>query len=325
MKKLLLLALALTLAVADDRLEKLVIAGPMANVSHPMIRMVQSGALNDVAKQVEFRLWKNPDELRAMVVSGSVDIAAVPTNVAATLHNKGAEVRLISVSIWGILGMISRDDSLKTLEDFKGKTIAVPFRSDMPDLILTGLIKQAGLDPDRDFDLRYLPTPIDAMQHLILRRVDHALLAEPAISMAMRKTRSFPVSLIAPELFRSVSIEAEWGRLFSAPSKIPEAGVAAVGKTAQNAQVIDRFLEEYQKAIAWYQNNPVEAGEMAAAEIPQLQAEGVADSIAHVRFDNIRADKARPELEKLFNLMMAGDPKSVGGKLPGDNFYYGAE
>ena len=36
-------------------------------------------------------------------------------------------------------------------------------------------------------------TPIDAMQMLILRRADHALLAEPAISIALRKTGSFPV------------------------------------------------------------------------------------------------------------------------------------
>ncbi len=76
-----------------------------------------------MAKEVEFRLWKkNPDELRAIVIKGDVDFVAVPTNTAAILNNKGVDIQLLNVSVWGILGMISRDNSLKkTLKDFKGK------------------------------------------------------------------------------------------------------------------------------------------------------------------------------------------------------------
>ena len=58
-----------------------------------------------------------------------------------------------------------------------------------------------------DFKLQYVATPVDAMQMLILRRADHALLAEPAISIALRKTGSFPVKLIAPDLYRSINLQ----------------------------------------------------------------------------------------------------------------------
>ncbi len=107
--------------------------------------------------------------------------------------------------------MVSRDNNLKSLADFKGKEIVVPFREDMPDLVFKKLLKQQGLDPKKDFTLRYVSSPIDAMQMLILRRVDHALLAEPAISIALRKTGSFPISLVAPDLYRSVDLQDEWG------------------------------------------------------------------------------------------------------------------
>ena len=74
------------------------------------------------------------------------------------------------------------------LEEFKNKEIIVPFRADMPDIIFQALIKKANLNIKKDFKLTYVATPIDAMQMLILRRADHALLAEPAISIALRKT-----------------------------------------------------------------------------------------------------------------------------------------
>ena len=68
------------------------------------------------------------------------------------------------------------------------------------------------------------------MQMLILRRVDHALLAEPAISIALRKTDSFPIKLVAPDLYRSVDLQKS-GRAISNKAKIPQAGIAFLGDT----------------------------------------------------------------------------------------------
>ena len=124
------------------KLDKIVISGPFASVSHPILHMIKTGALDDVAEKIEFRLWKNPDELRAMAIKGDVDFLAIPTNTAAILNNKGVDIKLLNVSVWGILGMISRDNDLKTLKDFKGKTIAVPFRADMPDIVFKQLLKR---------------------------------------------------------------------------------------------------------------------------------------------------------------------------------------
>ena len=157
---------------AFEKLDKIVLSGPVASVSHPLIHMVESGALDDIAKKVEFRLWKNPDELRALTIQGGADFIAVPSNVAANLYNKGVDIKLLNISVWGILGMITRDKNLKTLADFKGKTIAMPFRADMPDIVFEEIVKAQGLNPKKDFKLQYMSSPFDAMQMLIMRRVD---------------------------------------------------------------------------------------------------------------------------------------------------------
>jgi NitT/TauT family transport system substrate-binding protein len=320
-KTLLLVTLLLSLNAAEfTKKEKLILSGPMASVSHPLLHMIETNALADVADKVEFVMWKNPDELRALTLRGRADYMAVPTNVAANLYNKGVDIKLLNVSVWGILGMITRDKTKKTLADFKGCEIAMPFRADMPDIVFEEIVKKQGLDPKKDFDLKYMGSPIDAMQMLILRRVDHALLAEPAISMALRKTSSFPLKLIAPDLYRSADLQKEWGEVFKVEAKIPQAGMAVVGK--QDAHITKRFNEEYAKSLAWYKANPKEAGILVEKYIDMLSADAVADSIEYVTLDDVNAKDSQKDLEFFFGLLKNNNPKSIGGKLPDDGFYY---
>ncbi len=307
---------------ADTKVEKLVLSGPMASVSHPLIHMIETGALDDVAKKVEFKLWKSPDELRAFTIRGGADFIAIPTNVGANLYNKGVDIKLLNVSVWGILGILTRDKTKKTLKDFVGCEIAMPFRADMPDIVFEEIVKAQGLDPKKDFKLRYLNSPIDAMQMLIMRRVDHALLAEPATSMALRKTGSFPLKLVAPQLYRSDMIEYEWGETFKVKTKIPESGMAVVGAIGKNDYIVKRFNEEYAKSLEWYKKNPKLAGKMVEKVIPMLSADAVADSISYVQIDNVSAKDSKKDLEFFFNILKQNNKKSIGGKLPDDNFYY---
>ncbi len=321
-KKILLLSsLVFVLNAAEIiKKEKLILSGPMASVSHPLLHMIETNALSDVAKDVEFVMWKNPDELRALTLRGRTDYIAVPTNVAANLYNKGVDIKLLNVSVWGILGMITRDKDKKTLADFKGCDIAMPFRADMPDIVFEEIIKKQGLDPKKDFNLKYVGSPIDAMQMLILRRVDHALLAEPAISMALRKTNSFPLKLIAPDLYRSSDLEREWGEAFKIEGKIPQAGMAVIGE--QDKYVTKRFNEEYAKSLAWYKANPKEAGVLVEKYIEMLNADAVTDSIEYVQLNYVSAKDSKADLEFFYSLLKNNNPKSIGGKLPDDEFYY---
>lgn len=312
---------------AGAKLPRLVLSGPFAAVSYPLIHIAESGALKDVAETVEFVPWKDPDQLRVLAVDGKaqVDFIAMPSNVAANLHNRGVRLQLVNVSTWGVLWLVSRDGGAKTLADFKNKEVVMPFRADMPDIVFQTLAEKAGLDPKRDFKLRYVATPFDAMQLLIMRRADHALLAEPAVSMALRKTKSFPVSLVAPELHRSVDLQREWGRLFARPARIPQAGIAAMGQALANPALIERFQQAYAASLKWCEAKPDECGSLVAKRVDMLTAEGVADS---VRADNtafVTAREAKPELEFFFARLHARQPALIGGKLPPDDFYYGGK
>lgn len=322
MKNIFLICFVFLLSLFAKDENKIVVAGPFATVSHPIMHMIETDALKDFGKKIEFRLWKNPDELRALILKGDVDFMALPTNVAVNLYNKDVDLKLLNVSVWGILGMISRDPNLKTLKDFKDKEIAVPFRADMPDIVFQELAKKSGLDSKKDFKIQYVTSPVDAMQMLILRRVDHALLAEPAISIALRKTDSFPIKLVAPDLYRSVDLQKEWGELFQTKAKIPQAGIAFLGDTKGKEELINRFLSEYDKSLSWYKQNPKEAANLVVKTLPMLEEQGLADSIEHVTFESVKANEAMEDLEFFFSILQNSDAKLIGGKLPNKELYY---
>ena len=301
--------------------KKLVIAGPPAGVSNGLIHLLASDGFAEMADEVEFIVWSNPDQLRALALNGKVDFIAMPTNVAANLYNRGAPLALLNVSQWGVLWMISRDPNMKTLADFKGQEIAIPFRADMPDIVFTHLAEKQGLTPSKDFKLNYTATPMDAMQLLIMRRVDHALLAEPAVSMALRKTHSFPVSLIAPELHRSVDLQQEWARVMGTEARIPQAGIAVLGDRRHNPKLIARFETAYAAATQWCQNNQQECGAEVAAKIPMLSADAVSDALAAQVSHYATAFDAQEELKDFLQILLDKQPASVGGKLPAADFY----
>ncbi len=314
------LAAAPALGVAAP-LPQITLAGPPAIVSAPLIHMAETNALQGVAQRTVFTAWRDPDQLRMMAMGGKADVLAMPSNVAANLFNRGAGVTLLNISTWGALWVVTRDAQRKALADFKGEEIAVPFRGDMPDIVLQLLAAKQGLDPLRDFRIRYVPTPMEAMQLLITRRVSHALLTEPGVSLALRKTQSFPVGLIAPELHRGADMQQEWGRLYQRPARLPQAGIAAVGALRAQPEALASITRAYAQSLAWCRDNAMECGRMMARHIDLLTPEAVADAIAVSQMDAVPLPQAREELEFFFGQLMARNPGLLGGKLPAAAFY----
>ncbi len=315
-------ALTFSPIVFAEKMEKLILSGPFAGVSNPLIHMVETGALNDIAYKVEFKPWSGPDQLRLMTLGKDefkADFAAMPSNVAANLYNRGVELKLMNISIWGILWIVSRDDNLTTIADLKGKKIAMPFRADMPDIVFEEIIRAEGFDSRKDFDLHYIPNPIDAIQLLLSGKIDHALLPEPALSMVLLKSKKKPN---APELFRSINIQEEWGRVFNREAKIPQAGIVALQSVLHKPEVLKRFQEEYKKSAKWILENPQETGVMVAKHLERLTPKAVEKSLKYAIIDVKSAEEAREELEFFFQKLLDSTPALVGGKLPDDNFYF---
>jgi NitT/TauT family transport system substrate-binding protein len=300
------------------------LAGPWASVSFPLLWMASRPGYEALAPRIEFSAWNNPDELRLIALEGRADFIALPSNVAANLFNRGVDLRLQCISAWGLLYLVSRQPAISRLAALGEAELGVPFRGDMPEIVLRQLAVAQGLDPRRDLRLRYLASPLDAIQLLLTRRLDHALLAEPAVSMTLLKSREGMTSLIAPELHRALDLQQAWAQAGLGPERLPQAGVAALGETAADAALCARFAAAHHRALAECMASPDACGALVAERSGRLDARAVADSLAHSRLQIVPAAAARPELEPFLQRLLADQPGLVGGRLPGDAFYAGA-
>lgn len=302
---------------ASEKIDKITMASPFAPLVMPMAYILEHGLLDDVADKTELKIWNNPDQLRAMMVSGSVDFTSVPSNVASIFYNKGVKLKMLDVSIWGVMYIVSSDASIKSLADIKGQTIYIPFRGDQPDLIFQTIAKHQGFDPLKDFNVQYVNSPLDIVMGLVAGKIKNALLIEPVSSMVMMKGKSKGI-----EFNRVIDIQKELGKIEGWNSRFPNAGVVALPPVLKHPHVVDVFANAYEKAVKWTVSHPDEAAKLAAKYVPGVNAAAFKESLKYTNFTAVRSAMARDEMENMFKAFISLNPKSVGGKLPDANFYY---
>lgn len=302
--------------------DNIVFAVPFAPVSYPVLKMIEDSIFGNDNKKVELIIWNTPDQLKALVAGRQADFFAVPSNVAATFYNKGLDVKLLNISIWRAMWLVSRSNDKKTLSDFKGEAIVMPFKGDMPHIVFMELAKKQGLDPEKDFKLEYVPSPMDAAKKMIMRRVDNALLIDPAVSIVIEKSKSGLISVVAPDIYRSVDIQDEWGRLFNTKNEIPIAGMIAAGNILNDTTLVRKFVAEYKKATQWCMAHPMETAEMVIKYIPQLNQKGVEEAMRNVSLHADNAKEAEPMLNAFYKVLYESKPALIGGKMPDNEFYF---
>ena len=310
----------LPLALAAPRLVRaagpLTLWGPPAAPSIVLAQALANGALKEIDASAVFRTWRTPDEMRAGLSSGAMQAVIVPSNVAANLHNRGLNIHLLNIMTRGLLYIVA-SVRFGRIEDFAGKKIAVPFRNDMPDLLLRRLLVKAGLKAGKDIQFDYAGTPPEAVQMLLAGRVEGALLAEPAVTAAILRGK---VSLSG--LTRAIDFQKEWARVVGGNDFIPQAGLAVTRPfiDALGPARLAGFQAALQSTVDFVVNHPYRASLASATELG-LMSPVVAEAIPHSNLAALPASSIRVELEAFFSILAEDDPRSIGGKLPGDAFY----
>ncbi len=298
------------------KVKKIVMASPFAPLIMPMAHMVEAGLLKDVCDEVELLTWNTPDQLRAMITRGDVDFVSLPSNVAAIFYNKGVDLSLARVSIWGVFYLISNDPSITSLTQLKGKRIVVPFRGDQPDLLFQAICRAQGLNPFEDFIIEYVSSPLDITMGLLAGKVDNALMIEPAAALAIMKAKGKGL-----DFKRVIDLQKEYAALVGNDRGVPNAGIAVLPQIKNNKAVVDAFLAAYDQSVQWTNTHPEEASELAARYIQGVNAKAFAEALHYTDFRSVSGVDSRDDLELMFGKFIKMNPKSIGGKMPDAGLY----
>ena len=304
---------------SEDRLiEQLSIGGSPITITVLLAYLSEQPKLQTLAEEVDFRLWKTHDQLRADAISGQLQISATPTTLAANLYQRDVPIKLLNVLVWGILNLWSPDENISSWEDLPGKKILIPFRGGLPSQFFFYLAGENGLDPEQDLDIEYTTDFAQAIQLLLAGRGDIALLAEPASSGAeiQGETQGTPVQLV-------LNLQQEWGKATGKEPRIPQAGTLALTSLIdEHPDAIALVQETLKTAVSWVQENPSDAGELGAKYLG-LKPKVIERSLARTPLEMVAAVDAKEELEFWFSRLLEQNPQLFGGELPDSGFYYG--
>lgn len=270
----------------------------------------------------EFTMAAAADELLASVVSEKLDIALIPANVASVLYQKtGGQVSVIDINTLGVLSIISGDSSIASWADLAGKTVYLTGKGTTPDYVLQYLLKERaaldGFSPE-DITLEYKSEAAEIAAVLKENPDAVGLLPQPFATVAMSQNEALQTVFDLTE---------EWDKLQTESGSRLVTGVTVVRNDflEERPEAVEDFLERHEASARLALEDPDSTASLVV-ETGIIEKEPIAKkALPSCSIVFIEGNEMKDALSGYLEVLFEQDPKSVGGALPEDDFYYGAE
>jgi len=308
-KKLLLIVISQLLLLASN--DNIIVAGPSASVSHPIFHMIKTDALKSLNKTIEFKQWKNPDQLKAMILNKKVDFIAAPITASSILYNKGIDLKLTHLVMGGARGILSTNQNIKSIKDLKGKTLGIPSRGGLGDSLIKILLKENGIDLKKDIKIVYTNSSKNSTMMLLKGKLDCAVFSEPRLSMTLKKAKSLPSDKTPHKLFYNIDILDSWKKTFNTNTTFAQVAFLAIGETSKEKSLVKKFVKEYEKS-----------SKLVAKNLKGLHPKAVVNGITNSSLYILKSTDKKKKIKILLENLVRYNPKSMGKKVPDNGFYF---
>ena len=263
----------------------------------------------------EFTMVTAADELLGKIVSGDLDVALVPSNMASIIFNKTNHgVNVLNINTLGVLYVVSSDDSIKSIADLKGKTVYLTGKGTTPDYALQYLLKANGMTTD-DVTLEYKSEPTEVAALLKEKPDAIGLLPQPFVTVAMAQNDTLKMVLDLTKEWDAVSGE-DGGSLVTGVT------ICRGELFEEHADAIQTFMEEQKASAAFANENVAETAKLVAAAGIIEKAPVAEKAIPYCSITYIDGTDMKNRLYGYLSALYEMDPATVGGELPTKDFFY---
>jgi NitT/TauT family transport system substrate-binding protein len=277
-----------------------------------MVQLLEEGHVIDENMNVDYLLLAAPDELTAKVISGEVQIATVPANMAAILYNKTEQgIQAASINTLGNLFVLTNGADIQKIEDLAGQKIYISGQGATPEYATRYLLDKAGIADD--VEIEFISEHSELATLLMAGEAQIAVLPEPFVSTVTLKSEEVTVALNLKEVWEELS-----------PDSMLAMTCLIVNKefAKANPEAVEKFLKAYEGSINYVNTNQDEAAQkMAELEIIG-SAEIAKSAIPNCAIVYLDAHENKDALDKYFDVLFEFNPAAVGGSLPDEAFYY---
>ena len=283
-----------------------------------MARLMEQDEKGETANDYNFTVSGAPDDVTAKLINGEYDIAAVPTNNAAMLYNKtDGDIKMLALNTKGVLYMLDSTGSIKSVADLRGKKIYATGKGSTPEYVLSYVLSQNGIDPERDVEIEYLSEHAELATYIAAGTAQIALLPEPNVTTVLSSNENVKIALNMTE---------EWDKIAEKESdgSILTMGCVVVRSEflESNKKAVDAFLKEYQASINYTSEHLDETAQLCEKYEIIPKAEVAKKAIPNCNIFFASGEDMKNYTDNFFKVLYSYNPASEGGKLPNDGIYY---
>lgn len=253
----------------------------------------------------------SPDQVSGGLISGEIQIAAVPVNLASVLYNKTeGQVLTAAVNTLGVLYVVEKGDSIQSFADLAGKKILAAGQGSTPEYIVNYLIEQNGLAGQ--VEMEYVAEHAEAVTQMAAGNVDVIIVPEPFVTTALSKAEGARIAL---------DITEEWGKVSDAELV---QGCLVVRKDFADAhpKAVEAFLKDYAESAAYAVENPQNTAALIESYGIMGSAQLAEKAIPNCNIVCVTGEDMQAMVSGMLIVLHAANPQSVGGALPGEDMYY---
>ena len=263
-----------------------------------------------------FTLAGAADEVTPLLIKGELDMACVPANLASVLYNKTeGEIVTLAINTLGVIYIVEKDGTtVNSMADLAGKTVVGAGKGSTPEYGLRYLLSENGVDPDTGLTIDWKSEHSECVAALASGAATIALLPQPFVTVAMGKVEGLHIAL---------DLTAEWDALDNGSGMVTGVIVARKSVVEENPEAVAAFLADYAESVEWVNGNNADAAALIGG-YGIVDAAVAEKALPYCNIVCITGSDMEATLSGYLEVLHNAEPTAVGGKVPGEDFYYGA-
>jgi len=283
-----------------------------------LVKLTSDADAGQGKQDYQATMYGTPDEIVPQLMKGDVDVALLPANLAGVLYNKlkgtaGSQIEVAAINTLGMLEVLESGDTVKTIADLKGKTIYSTGKGASPEYVLDYLLKQNGLDPATDVTVEFKSEATEVAAVLASTPGAIGVLPQPYVTVLKAKS---------PAIRTALTLTDEWAKVTKDSQMVTGVVVVRRAFVEANPGAFTDFLADYKASTQFTNAKPAQAAPLIAEAgiVPSAQVAEAAIPACNITY--IDGTELKTTLSGYLQVLFGADPASVGGSLPGDDFYY---
>lgn len=282
-----------------------------------LVHLMDRAANGEAEGTYVFTMETAADVLLTAMIKGELDVALLPANIASVLYQKTeGQVAVIDINTLGVLYVVASDAGIQSMADLKGKTLYLTGKGQTPEYVLRYLLEESGVKDD-EVTLEFKSEAAEVVSALAADPAAVGLLPQPFATVACVQNENFQMVL---------DLSAEWDSLQGEGGSRLVTGVTVVRREVleEREEAVKTFLKEREASSAYANEHTKEAAELVAAAGILEKAAVAEKAMPYCSITCISGEEMKTALEGYLGVLFARDASSVGGALPGGDFYYTA-